>query len=419
MDLSLLIIKLQKDLQIDEIIKKLKSFGDEEKIKFEILVLGKCLPAKNITANDNVKYFPIKTSSYGLILKEALSHARGKYIITIDPEAKLKIEFIKNLYNHRHMADCIVASRYIKDGKAYIPAIRHIFSKVLNFLFSYFLVVPYRDLTGSIRLYNKEIFEKISFESNSFDILIEIIIKAHSNGFSIIEIPIEYENNKIGKSPIFLAKDYIKTFLKMWKLRNSILSVDYDERAFNSKIFLQRYWQRKRYKIIYEFLEPQKSNKSLYIIDLGCGSSKIIQNIPDGIGLDISFNKLKYLRQKKTITVNANVGALPFKDKTFDKIICSQLIEHLNKSVNVFGEIARTIKDNGILIIGTPDYDSQMWRFFEFFYKKLLPNAYADEHINKFTKSTLFIILKKYNFKVVSYKYILKGELIVKAFKEP
>ncbi len=49
-----------------------------------------------------------------------------------------------------------------------------------------------------------------------------------------------------------LGADYLGTFRKMWRLRNSVDSCDYDTRAFYSKIPLQRYWQRRRYRDHYE-----------------------------------------------------------------------------------------------------------------------------------------------------------------------
>ena len=49
------------------------------------------------------------------------------------------------------------------------------------------------------------------------------------------------------------AVAYLKTLVRMWRLRNSVDSADYDYRAFDSPIWLQRYWQRKRHEIILDF----------------------------------------------------------------------------------------------------------------------------------------------------------------------
>ena len=47
---------------------------------------------------------------------------------------------------------------------------------------------------------------------------------------------------------------YLRTLGRMWQLRNSVESADYDYRAYDSPIWLQRYWQRKRHQIILDFV---------------------------------------------------------------------------------------------------------------------------------------------------------------------
>ena len=69
----------------------------------------------------------------------------------------------------------------------------------------------------------------------------------------------------------------------MWTLRNSIASADYDERAFYSLIPLQRYWQRRRHAII-----SRVARDAGRTLDVGCGSSIIMQSLNNAVGLDYS-----------------------------------------------------------------------------------------------------------------------------------
>jgi ubiquinone/menaquinone biosynthesis C-methylase UbiE len=198
----------------------------------------------------------------------------------------------------------------------------------------------------------------------------------------------------------------------MWKARNAITAADYDERAFYSRIPMQRFWQRQRYKIITSFAGyPHR------ILDVGCGTSKILGALPQAIGLDINFKKLRYNLSLGNTLVNADIRNLCFKDASFDEVICSEVIEHLEHQDCIFQELKRVLKKNGILILGTPDYSRFSWILIEWLYRRLIPGGYADEHISHYTKKDLVKRLQNSGFKLESYKYILGSELICKFVK--
>ena len=70
-------------------------------------------------------------------------------------------------------------------------------------------------------------------------------------------MPIDYEPAHPGAAyprALGVGADYLRRFWALWKLRNSILAADYDDRAHDSAIWLQRYWQRQRFKHITELV---------------------------------------------------------------------------------------------------------------------------------------------------------------------
>ena len=105
---------------------------------------------------------------------------------------------------------------------------------------------------------------------------------------------------------------------------------------------------------------------------------------------------------------------IPFKDLSFEAIICSQVIEHLKPDENIFKELKRVLKEQGILILGTPDYARLSWILIEWLYKRLIPGGYADEHITHYSRKSLIKIIEDLGFKLEAYKYILASELICK-----
>jgi SAM-dependent methyltransferase len=58
----------------------------------------------------------------------------------------------------------------------------------------------------------------------------------------------------------------------------------------------------------------------------------------------------------RVIKHDLNKFPYPFKNKTFDLIYLSHVLEHLNNPLKVINELHRILKDNGTLIVRVPHY---------------------------------------------------------------
>ena len=110
-----------------------------------------------------------------------------------------------------------------------------------------------------------------------------------------------------------------------------------------------------RKKIIIRMLSPKKND---IICDLGCGdgtlSVNFIRKAKCIIGVDFSTKRVKKANEKGLNTIIADAQQTPFKDKSFDKIICSEVIEHVLNPQEVISEIGRIVKTEGIAVISIP-----------------------------------------------------------------
>ncbi|MFC1590033.1 glycosyltransferase [Candidatus Omnitrophota bacterium] len=389
-----------------------------ERDEFEIILVdgGSKDGTKEAVEKTGAVFYRQKGKGYGNALIEGFNVARGEYLITMDADLSHRPDFIRDMWRERESAEVIVASRYIEGGSAEMPILRKVLSAVLNIVFRNGLSLKIKDISSGFRLIKKDVVKEMDLYGEDFDILEEILIKAFFEGWKIKEIPFCYRYRMSGKSHAKLLKfgiSYMRTFLKMWKSRNSILSADYDERAYFSKIPIQRYWQRKRHAIIEEFADNSGS-----MLDVGCGSSRTLGMFGHIAGLDISMRKLRYIRKYGKPLVRATVFSLPFRDGSFHCVICSEVIEHIQKDKKIFDELTRVLKKDGTLVLGTPDYGSAVWRAIEALYKLIIPGGYADEHISHYSREEILKELSGYGYRTVGYKYILKGELIVKAIKK-
>ena len=93
-------------------------------------------------------------------------------------------------------------------------------------------------------------------------------------------------------SSLIVLLFWLAPLLRLWTMRNSFSSADYDARAYESLVLPQRYWQRTRFRIVNEFAGDVPER-----LDIGCGSSKIIRSNPEAVALDIEVPKLRFLRR--------------------------------------------------------------------------------------------------------------------------
>lgn len=353
-------------------------------------------------------------NGYGNALREGFALCRGDYVLTLDADQSHDPAVILDLLDHRREADLVIASRYVLFGHASMPLVRLLLSRFLNGVYASLLGLPIKDLSSGFRLYRRGLLEEARLGGENFDILPEIVVQAYANGFRVREIPFHYRPRREGKSHVRLFKfgrSYLRTLLRYWQIRNSIAAADYDFRAFHSRHPAQRYWQRKRYAIVTGYVDDYRSG-----VDVGCGSSVILDSLPDVVGVDSSLGKLRFLRgHLRQPLVRADVRSLPFPDEAFDLLICSQVIEHVEYDLGIFEEFRRLLEPGGTLILGTPDYAKLAWRITEWFYKKLAPGAYGDEHITHFTLQSLTRLLGEHGFEILAHDYVAGGELIIKA----
>jgi SAM-dependent methyltransferase len=139
----------------------------------------------------------------------------------------------------------------------------------------------------------------------------------------------------------------------------------------------------------------------------------ILQSLNYAVGIDILANKLRYMRQYGVPLLRGSITALPIRDASFDCVVCSQVIEHLPADPAIFDELTRVLRPGGLLVLGTPDYDTIGWRTIEPLYGWFAPGGYKDEHITHYTLASLTELAARYGFEIVERAYVLRSELVL------
>ena len=410
--LSLVIPALNEAESLDRVLPELKKALVALGPTNEIIVVdgGSRDGTHEIVRKHGARLVSQTLPGFGGAYRAGFAQARGEYVLTLDADGSHNPAFLKDLWSARGAGDVVIASRYVDGGAAEMPGWRLALSRALNITFGRGLSLPVHDLSSGFRLYRQAVLRELDLKATDFDVLEEILIRALAAGYRVHEVPFRYRARLAGRSHARLFKfaiSYLRTFVAMWRLRNSIASSDYDARAYDSVIPLQRYWQRGRYQVI-----TRLAGGFHNVLDVGCGSSKIIGAIPGMIGLDIQLQKLRYAGRYGNALVHGSIFELPFADGSFDCVICSEVVEHIPAQEKPFDELARVLKTGGRLILGTPDYDQWQWRTLEWLYGHLAPGGYADEHITHYSRTNLSAYLQGKGFAVEGVEYVGSSEMI-------
>jgi len=95
-----------------------------------------------------------------------------------------------------------------------------------------------------------------------------------------------------------------------------------------------------------EFKRLEKFFSEKRILDAGCGEKKM----KGAIGID------RKMTSCVDICCNLDSFPYPFKDNSFDLIVCRDVIEHLYNTIKVIEEFYRIINPGGILVLLYPHY---------------------------------------------------------------
>ena len=192
--------------------------------------------------------------------------------LVVDADLREPGPAVVRLWAARDRGEILIGSRFVAGAAVRVPALRRGLSRGLNRIFRRGLSLGVADLSSATRLVRRNTLAA-HYDARGYDILQELLVRAYADGWRVVEVPIDYEPAHPGARirALGVGADYLRRFWALWKLRNSILAADYDDRAHDSAIWLQRYWQRQRFKHITELVQGQGR-----VLDVGCGSSRII-----------------------------------------------------------------------------------------------------------------------------------------------
>lgn len=169
-----------------------------------------------------------------------------------------------------------------------------------------------------------------------------------------------------------LSEKSITEFLSHWEIHGKGSSMSHEELLpVNKRLQQFSAEQAKRFALTLEMIPKASAEEKVleigsapYLMSLllrhVLGYDAIHTNLSHDSALPAPISFVNKETEKFTEfswdEMNVEMDRLPYPDKTFEVVLCCEVIEHLTMSpVHMLGEINRVLKDDGLLILTTPN----------------------------------------------------------------
>ena len=140
------------------------------------------------------------------------------------------------------------------------------------------------------------------------------------------------------------------------------------------------------------------------MLDVGCGPGLfLIEAKKRGwnvFGTEFTDNQISYLKEQGINTSQGKLTPHSFKPESFDVIISSEVLEHINNPIEEMGLFNSFLRKGGLTYITTPNFNA--------IERYLLKGNYNvieyPEHLCYYTPKTIDLLLRKTGFKKVKIK---------------
>lgn len=145
------------------------------------------------------------------------------YIISMDADFSHNPQYLPEFISKLKDYDVVVGSRYMHGTVSVVnwPIKRLILSRLANLYAKIFTGLKINDCTSGFIGYKREVLEKIDIRnilSDGYSFLIEMKYRAQKKKYKLVEIPIIFEERRLGQSKMS-KKIMFEAMLIVWQLK--------------------------------------------------------------------------------------------------------------------------------------------------------------------------------------------------------
>jgi SAM-dependent methyltransferase len=142
--------------------------------------------------------------------------------------------------------------------------------------------------------------------------------------------------------------------------------MDYETYEVEAKVEATHWWFVGRRKLFSSMIESIKLPLSAAILDIGTSTGTNLRMLRDSgfvnvRGLDLHESAIRWCAEKGLGQVDqGDICNIPSNNATYDLVMATDIIEHVDDDVAALSEICRVLKPGGFAIITVPAFES-LW----------------------------------------------------------
>ena len=90
------------------------------------------------------------------------------------------------------------------------------------------------------------------------------------------------------------------------------------------------------------------------LLDIGCGEKPYLGIFSGHVATYTGIDTPQSLHKSDAVDIFANAHRLPFRRDSFDTVLCLEVLEHVEKPLEVLREIYAVLRKGGVLILSAP-----------------------------------------------------------------
>lgn len=187
-----------------------------------------------------------------------------------------------------------------------------------------------------------------------------------------------------------------------------------------------RYRLRRRTHEVIQTIYKYHPSRIDSILDIGTAEGLMLSTIKKEfsetqcIGLEYSQELIEMNQDKNIKIIQGDAQALPFRDNSFNIVVATAVIEHLNQPLKMLKEAHRVLKRGGIIILTTPDpFWDKIGQKIDHQEKETHIQAFNLKKLNRMFKAVKFKNLRaeKFMLSPIGFPFELKIEKLLKFLK--
>ena len=170
-----------------------------------------------------------KNLGYGAAIRSIFLKAKeldGDVLVTFDADGQHRIEDIENVTTPiiNQEAELVIGSRFLDDSEKEVPQYRKVGIKVITKITNASIKEKLTDSQSGFRAYSKKVVDELNPSELGMGISTEILIKASSKNFKIVEVPIKilYSGDTSTHNPISHGSSVILSTIKYTSIEHPL-----------------------------------------------------------------------------------------------------------------------------------------------------------------------------------------------------